>query len=83
MLSTSLGVPDEEKLVFRESTPLSSGLASFAGPGVQVGATWAKKSHPNGPKWPGRGKSEGSGQSSLAGRFGLAVRVLETAALCR
>ena len=59
MLLSSLGLLYEEKFVFREATPLSSGLASFAGPGVQVGATWAKKSHPNGPKWLRRGSQSG------------------------
>ena len=44
----------------------------------QVGATWAEKLSPIGPKWPRRGKSEGSGQSNLAGQFGLAVKVMET-----
>ena len=59
VLLSSLGLLYEEKFVFRESTPLSSGLASYAGPGVQVGATWAKKSHPNGPKWLRRGSQSG------------------------
>ena len=27
--------------------PLSSGCATYAGPGVQVGGMWAHKSHPN------------------------------------
>ena len=63
VLLSSLGVLYEEKFAFREPTPLSSGLASFAGPGVQVGATWAKKSHPNGSKWLRRG-----GQSGQDGR---------------
>ena len=43
----------------------------------QVGATWPEKLSPIGPKWPRRGKSEGSGQSNLAGQFGLAVKVME------
>ena len=42
MLLSSLGALYEEKSVLSESTPLSSGSASFAGLGVQVGATWAK-----------------------------------------
>ena len=79
VLLSSLGLLYEEKSDSRGSTPLSSGLASFAGPGVQVGATWAQKSHPNGPKWPRRGKSEWPGQSSLADQFSLAIRVMETA----
>ena len=43
----------------------------------QAGATWAEKLSPIGPKWPRRDKSEGSGQSNLAGQFGLAVKVME------
>ena len=43
----------------------------------QVGATWAEKLSPIGPEWPRSGKLEGSGQSSLAGRFGLAVELWE------
>ena len=43
----------------------------------QVGATWPEKLSPIGPKWPRRGKSEGSGQSNLAGQFGLAVKVMD------
>ena len=50
------------------STPLSSGIAIIAGPGTQVGATWAEKSSPIGP----------SGQSNLAGQRGLAVKVMGT-----
>ena len=42
MLLSSLGALYEEKSVLSESTPLSSGSASFAGLGVQVGATWTK-----------------------------------------
>ncbi len=45
--------------------------------GPQVGATWAEKLSPIGPEWPRIGKSEGSGQSSLVGRFGLAVEAME------
>ena len=59
MLLSSLGLLYDKKNAFRESTPLSSGSASFAGPGVQVGATWAKKSLPNGPKWLRRGSQSG------------------------
>jgi hypothetical protein len=40
-----------EKCVFAISMPLSSGMATCAGSGVQVGAMWAYKSRPNGPKW--------------------------------
>ena len=68
------------KVGFRDfDAPLEQKL-SLAAPGEQDGATWAEKSHPNGPKWPRRGKSEGSGQSSLAGRFGLAVGAMEITA---
>ena len=66
-----------EKLDFRISTPLPHGMLCFEGPGTQVGATWAEKSSTTGPEWPRSGKSEGAGQSSLAGRLGLAVRVME------
>ena len=62
------------------STPLTHGIAIIAGPGIQVAATWAEKSSPIGPKWPRRGQSEGSGQSSLADRFSLAVKVMDRAA---
>ena len=57
--------------------PFCSGIATFEGPGTQVGATWAEKSSPIGPDWLPSGKSEGSGQSSLAGGFGLAVEAME------
>ena len=57
--------------------PLSSGIAVIAGPGAQVGATWAEKSSPIGPKWFRSGKLEGSGQLSLAGGFGLVVELWE------
>ena len=67
-----------EKLYFRISTPLLHGMLCFEGPGTQVGATWAEKSRPTGAAWPRSGKSEGSGQSSLAGQFGVAVKVMET-----
>ena len=43
----------------------------------QVGATWAEKLSPIGPEWRRSGKLERSEQSSLAGRFGLAVEVME------
>ena len=69
----TLGLLYAEKLDLVISMPLSSGMAVCAGPGVQVGATWAEKSSPIGPEWPRSGKAEGSGQSSLTGRFGLAV----------
>ena len=69
-----------EKLDFRISTPLKHGMLCFEGPGTQVGATWAEKSSTTGPEWPRSGKSEGSGQSSLAGRFGLAVGAMEITA---
>ena len=68
-----------EKLHFRISTPLAHGMLCFEGPGTQVGATWAEKSSPPGPACARSGKSEGSGQSSFAGRCGLAVKVMETA----
>ena len=74
---SSPGLLSAEKLDFVISTPLSNRSCLCAAPGEQDGATWAEKSHPNGPKWPRRGKSEESGQSSLAGRFGLAVNVME------
>ena len=67
----------EEKLDFRISTPLPHGMLCFEGPGTQVGATWAEKSSPTGPACARRGKSEGSGQSSFAGQFGLAVKVMD------
>ena len=57
--------------------PICSGIATFEGPATQLGATWAEKSSPMGPDWLPSGKSEGSGQSSLAGRCGLAVNVME------
>ena len=69
-----------EMLYFRISTPLHHGMLCFEGPGTQVGATWAEKLSPIGPKWPRRGESEGSGQSNLAGRFCLAAKVMETVA---
>ena len=59
------------------SMPLCSGIATFEGPATQLGATWAENSSPIGPEWSRRVKSEGSGQSSLAGRFGLAVGAME------
>ena len=58
------------------STTFFNGLTIIAGPGTQVGATWAEKSTPMGPEWPRSGKSEGSGQSSLARQFGLAVKAM-------
>jgi hypothetical protein len=39
-----------EKRDLSNSMPLSSGSATFASPGAQVGATWAQKSESNGPK---------------------------------
>ncbi len=75
----SLRVLYTEKLDFRISTPLPHGMLCFEGPGTQVGATWAEKSSPTGPACARRGKSEGSGQSSFAGRCGLAVKVMGTA----
>ena len=65
-----------EKLDFRISTPVPHGMLCFEGPGTQVGATWAEKPSTTGPEWPRSGKSEGSGQSSLVGRFGLAVEAM-------
>ena len=73
----SLRLLYEEKLDFRISTPLPHGMLCFEGPGTQVGATWTEKSRPIGPEWPRSAKSEGSGQSSFAGRCGLAVKVME------
>ena len=73
----SLRLLDAEKLYFRISTPLPHGMLCFEGPGTQVGATWAEKSSPLGPKRPRSGKSEGSGQSNLVGRLSLAVEVME------
>ena len=73
----TLGLLYAEKLDLANSMPLLSGMAVCARPGDQVGATCAQKSHPIGPEWRRSGKSEGAGQSSLAGRFGLAVRVME------
>ena len=70
----------EEKLDFRILTPLPHGMLCFEGPGTQVGATWAEKSSTTSPEWPRSGKSEGSGQSSCAGRYGRAVKVMERAA---
>ncbi len=35
---------------FMISMPLCSGIAVLGGPGDQVGATWAQKLRPNGPK---------------------------------
>ena len=66
-----------EKLYFRISTPLPHGMLCFEGPGTQVGATWAEKSSPIEPEWRRSSKLEGSGQSSLAGRLGLAVKLWE------
>ena len=66
-----------EKLDFRISTPLPHGMLCFEGPSTRVGATWAEKSSPIGPKSLRSGKSARSGQSSLVGRLGLAVRVME------
>ena len=65
-----------EKLDFRISTPVIHGMLCFEGPGTQVRATWAQKSSPIGPKWPWGGKSQGSGQSNLAGQLGLAIKVM-------
>ena len=62
-----------EKRGLYNSMPLCSGSATFASPGAQVAATWAQKSESNGPKL----KSQGPGQSSLAGRFGLAGGVMQ------
>ena len=59
------------------ATQLPHGIAIIAGPGTQVAATWAEKSSPIGPKWPRGGKSEGSGQSDLAGQCGLAVKAMQ------
>ena len=56
---------------------VSNGIHVIAGPGIQVTATWAKKSNPIGPEWPRSGKSEVSRQSSLAGPLGLAVKAME------
>ena len=67
----------EEKLDFRKSTPLPHGMLCFEGPGTQVGATWTEKSSTTGPEWPRSCKSEGSGQSSWAGRIGLAAGAME------
>ena len=65
------------KVGFRDfDAPLKQKL-SLAAPGEQDGAIWAQKSHPNNPKLPRRGKSEGSGQSSWPCRFGLAVNFME------
>ena len=50
----------------------------IASPGTQVAATRAEKSSPIGPKWPRGGKSDGSGQSSVADRFGFAVGAMLT-----
>ena len=77
---STLGLLYAEKLDLAISMPLSSGIAVCAGPGVRVGATWAEKSRPSGPKWLRRAKSEWPGPSSWAGRFGLAVGVMETVA---
>ena len=74
---SKLGLLYAEKLDLAISMPLSSGIAVCAGPGVRVGATWAEKSRPSGPKWLRRAKSEGPGPSSWADQFGLAVNVME------
>ena len=66
-----------EKLDFRISTPLLHGMLCFEGPGTQVGATWAEKSSPISPKLPRGGKSDGSGQLSVADRFGSAVGAMD------
>ena len=57
--------------------PLSNGIAVSAGPGGHVGAAWVQKSPRKAPKWTRRARSEQPGQSSLAGRLGLAVKVME------
>ena len=72
-----MGLLYAEKLDLVISMSLSGGMAVCAGPGVQVGATWAEKSSPIGPEWPRSGKLEGSGQLRLAGGFGLAVKLWE------
>ena len=74
---STLGLLYAEKLDLAISMPLSSGIAVCAGPGVRVGATWSRKSRPSGPKWLRSAKSEWPRPSSWAGRFGLAVRVME------
>ena len=54
---STLGLLHAEKMDLAISMPLSSGSASFASLGVQVGPTWAQKSSPIGPEWPRKGKS--------------------------
>ena len=78
---STLGLLYAEKLDLAISMPLSSGIAVCAGPGVRVGATWAEKSRPSGPKWLRRAKSEWPGPSSWADQFGPAVNVMEM--LCK
>ena len=39
-----------EKRVLYNSMPVCGGSVTFASPGAQVGATWAKQSGPNAPK---------------------------------
>ena len=62
---------EKDELCF--SIPFLSGMAAFASPGAQVGATWAQQTESNGSKL----QVGGGGQSSLAGRFGLAGGVME------
>ena len=52
--------------------PLSLGIAIIAGPGSQVGATWAE----NRARSVQNALTEGSGQSNLAGQRGLAVKAM-------
>ena len=67
----------QEKCDLCISMPLSKGIAVSAGPGRHVGAAWVQKSPRKAPKWTRRARSEQPGQSSLAGRLGLAVNVME------
>ena len=58
-----------EKCGFAISMPLSSGMAAYAGAGVQVGAMWAQTSYPNGQsclEGPSRSKIRRSVRGALS-----------------